>query len=139
MLIFDYMDIEKIKPKIARLAEKYSLSLLLLFGSQVTGKTHLRSDVDLAFVSEKQLDLTEIAKMEIDFSQRLRIKNLEMVALNGAHPFLLKQITQKAVVLYEKEDSLFVKFKIYALKRFMEAKRLLDLRELSFNNFLQRT
>ena len=34
------MNIEAVKPKIAELAEKYDLKLVVLFGSQVTGKTH---------------------------------------------------------------------------------------------------
>lgn len=132
------LDIEKIKPDIKQLAEKYGLSLVVLFGSQATGKTHMKSDVDLAFLAKKPMNLMEIVKMQAEFSKELKIRDLETVALNGAHPFLLKQVAQKSVVLYEEEKSLFAKFKIYAFKRFIEAKKLFELRKLSFDKFLQK-
>ena len=129
---------EEIKPKIKDLAEKYHLSLVVLFGSQATGKTHSLSDVDFAFINEKVLSPADMAKMQVEFSERLKIKNLEMVGLKGAHPFLLKQVAQKSVLLYENEPSLFSKFKIYAFKRFIEAKNLFDLKKLSLDRFLQK-
>ena len=132
------VDLEKIKPKIKKLAEKYNLSLVLLFGSQASGKTHSQSDVDLAFLTAVSMSLKNIAEMQDDFSETLKLEKIEMIALNGAHPFLLKQAAIKGRALYEKESSLFAKFKIYAFKRFMEAKPLLDLRRLSLEKFLQK-
>jgi predicted nucleotidyltransferase len=132
------LDIEKIKPNIKQLAEKYGLSLVVLFGSQATGKTHSQSDVDLAFLAKRPMNLMEVAKMQTEFSEELKIRDLEMVALNGAHPFLLKQVAQKSIVLYEEEKFLFAKFKIYAFKSFIEAKKLFELRKLSFDKFLQK-
>lgn len=129
---------DEIKPKIKDLAEKYHLSLVVLFGSQATGKTHSLSDVDFAFINEGVLGPADIAKMQAEFSEKLKIKNLEMVGLKGAHPFLLKQVAQNSVVLYEKKRSLFAEFKIYALKRFIEDKNLLDLKKLSLDRFLQK-
>ena len=77
--------------------------------------------------------------MQNEFSEKLEIKNLEMVALNNAHPLLLKQAALKSVVLYEKEKFSYAKLRIYALKRFMEARPLLELRRLSLEKFLQTT
>ena len=132
------INIEAIKEKIALLAEKYGLSLVVLFGSQATGKTHPQSDVDFAFMSEQKKSLMEIAKMQEDFSVELGIKNLEMVTLNSAASFLMKQVAQQGILLYEKEQSMFSCFKVYAYKRFMEAKGLFDLRKLSLEKFLQK-
>jgi len=129
---------KEIKQGIKELAEKYRLLLVVLFGSQVKGKTHSQSDVDLAFSAEEPMSPADLAKMQTDFSENLKIKDLEMVGLNGAHPFLLKQVAQNSIVLYEKERSLFAKFKIYAFKRFVEARNLMDLRKLSLDRFLQK-
>lgn len=112
--------------------------MVVLFGSQATGKTHPKSDTDLAFLSEESMGPMDIAIMTEDFSAELGIKNLEFVRLNGAYPFLLKQVAQKSKILYEKEPSSFAGFRIYAFKRFMEEKKLLDLREASLNKFLQK-
>lgn len=129
---------DDLKPKISELAKKYHLSLVAVFGSQVSGKIHTKSDFDLAFLSEKSMGLLDIAKMQTEFSDNLKIKNLEMVSLNGASPFLAKQVSQKGTVLYEAAPSLFAKFKIHSFKKFMETKKLFDMRELSFNKFLKK-
>lgn len=129
---------EEIKPKIKELAEKYRLTLVVLFGSQATGKTHPQSDIDFAFLPSRAMNLSEIARMEFEFSQNLKLRNLELVNLKTATPFLLKQIAGKSILLYEREHFLFANFKIYAFKRFMEAKKLFDLRALSFDKFLQK-
>ncbi|HDH51311.1 MAG TPA: nucleotidyltransferase domain-containing protein [Nitrospirae bacterium] len=134
MIMFN---IAKTKPEVRKIAEKYRLPLVLLFGSQVSGRTHPQSDVDIAFLSEKRMSLIEIAKMQIVFSQKLKLKNLELVDLKTAAPLLLKQAAEKSVLLYEKEPFLFANFKIYALKCFMEAKKLFDLRKSSLDKFLQ--
>ena len=138
MLLFGCMNIEEIKPKIAELAKKYGLSLVLLFGSQATGKTHPRSDVDIAFLAKKRLDLIDVARLQMVFSETLRIKDLELVDIRNAGPLLLKQIAGKSALLYQKDPFSFYNFKIYALKIFMESKRLFDLQKLSFSRFLQK-
>jgi predicted nucleotidyltransferase len=52
------------KQYIARIAQKYSLELILLFGSQATGRTHGQSDFDVAYLSKQKLDLEEEAKFK---------------------------------------------------------------------------
>lgn len=132
------LEINKIKSKMKKIAKKYQFSLVLLFGSQATGKIHANSDVDIAFVSEEYLRPSDVAKIQLEISQELKIKNLELVDLKNATPLLLKQIAQKSILLYEKEQSLFANFKIYGFKRFMEAKDLLKLRDLSLDKFIQK-
>ena len=84
------------------------------------------------------MSLIGIARMQSIFTQKLKLKNLEMVDLKTAPPLLLKKVATESILLYEKEPSLFADFKIYALKYFMEAKKLLDLRKLSLDRFLQK-
>ena len=95
-------NIEKIKSKISGLAEKYNLNLVVLFGSQVTGKTHPQSDIDIAFSSERHLSLREIAEMESEMAKELQLKDIELIDLKMAPPLLLKQIAQKSILLYER-------------------------------------
>jgi len=134
------IDIEKIKSKMEKLALKYQLSLVLLFGSQVTGKTHTQSDVDIAYLSDKKMRPIEEAQMAFDFSQRLKIDNkkIDLVNLKEATPLLLKQIAEKSIPLYEKKvGSILANFKIYALRSFMDAKKLFRLKEESLGKFLK--
>lgn len=132
------VDIEKIKTKVSALAPKHELLLLMVFGSQAAGKTHPKSDVDFGFLAQKRMGLLEIAKMQLEFSKKLKIPNLEMVDLKLATPLLLKNIARDAILLYQKEPGLFERFKIYGIKLFMEAQALLRLRKLSLNRFLEK-
>ena len=131
------INIEKIKPDIEKLAHKYHLTLVVLFGSQARGKTHAKSDVDLAFSSETNLSPYDVAKMQLEFTQRLKLKNIELVDLHNASPLLLREVARQAIVLYEKDHSKFARLKIYAFKRFVEAKPLLNLRTKARENFVR--
>lgn len=128
---------EEIKHKIAELAKTQNLSLVVLFGSQASGKTHKQSDVDIAFLARRPLGPRETGELAFEFSQALGIKDVDVLDLKTAPPLLLKQIAVGSRLLYESEPSLFARFKIYALKRYMEAHSLLKLREASLKKFLQ--
>lgn len=133
------IDIAAIKDKIRPLAEKYHLKLVVLFGSEARNKTHPQSDVDFGFLADRRLSLKDIAKMQFDFSGILKIGNLEMHDLSNAPPLLLKNIATESILLYEGENSLFNRFKIYGIKIYMEARPLLKLREAALNKFLEET
>lgn len=133
------IDTDKIKPQIKELAEKYGLSLVVLFGSQVTGKTHKESDVDFAFTADRYISPRETAEIIFDFTRCLKIgADIELVNLKNASPLLLKQIAMNSILMYEKEPHAYNLFKIYAIKRYMEERKFLKLRDLSLNNFLQK-
>lgn len=134
------VNVDKIKLEMEELALKYQLSLVLLFGSQATGKTHAQSDVDIAYLSDKKMRPIEEAKMAFDFSQQLKINNkdIELINLKEATPLLLKQIAEKSILLYERDTgSVLANFKIYAFRSFMDAKKLFRLKEESLNKFLE--
>ncbi|MBI5004016.1 nucleotidyltransferase domain-containing protein [Candidatus Kaiserbacteria bacterium] len=119
------------------LAEKHGLSLVVLFGSQATGKTHAGSDTDIAFFSIQPKNMLEIAEMQMEFTEKLRIKDLELVDLAGKAPLFLKQVADQGIVLYEKDPSVFDEFQIYAFKRYVEAKPLYAMREAALHKYLQ--
>ena len=122
---------------IRKILDKYSLNLVILFGSQATGHTHPKSDTDMAFLSDKLLGPSEIARMCFAFSNELRIRDLECTDLHSAPPLLLKQVALKGILLYEREPHTHARFKIYALKRSMEAEPLFRIREKSLVGFLE--
>lgn len=133
------IDADKIKPQIKELAEKHGLSLVAIFGSQVSGKTHKESDVDFAFTADKYISPRETAEIIFDFTRYLKVgANIELVNLKNASPLLLKQIAMNSLLMYEKEPHLYNLFKIYAIKRYMEERKFLKLRDLSLNKFLQK-
>lgn len=123
------------RARVSAIAEKYRLSLVVLFGSQATGKTHKQSDVDIAILSEKELGLREMGELTLVFMQGLKTKDVDVVDLKTAPPLLLKQVATNAVLLYESKPLIFSTFRIYALKRYMEARPLFKLREEALSRF----
>ena len=70
----------------AAIAEENGLSLVLLFGSQATGKTHKESDIDVAYLSDKPLDLMAEARLIEDLRPIFRSNAVDIVDLKKAPP-----------------------------------------------------
>jgi predicted nucleotidyltransferase len=122
------MDFSALKPKIAELAQTYGLSLVVLFGSQATGKTHKESDVDVAYLSGKKLSFDDEVQVNFRLTEIFRNDKVSLVNLKTASPLLLKQIMTKAIVLHEGMPHLFVEEFLRALRLYEEAKPLFELR-----------
>lgn len=127
--------------KIQQLKEYFKnrddIVMAFVFGSQATGKTHLKSDTDIGFLSEKRLSPRATAEIAFTLENNYGIIRPELIDVRDAPPLLLRNIAQNSILLYEREPQIFARFKIYALKRFMEAKSLLAAREASLAAFLQ--
>ena len=107
----------------AALAEKYDLSLLILFGSQVTGHTHAESDYDIGYLSKKPLSFGKQGMLISDLMRVVRVQDerlIDLVNLRIAPPLLLHLATSNAQVLYEEEPTTFVTLQAYAFARYIE-------------------
>ena len=111
------METDKIKPKIAAIAEKYGLDMVVLFGSQATGKTHPKSDVDIAVISEKPFDRFKILD---DFWSLFKREDVQVVDLANASPTLMRAVVVDGKLLYEREQAMFLKWKYYAISVWMD-------------------
>lgn len=116
------------RARISAIAEKYHLSLVVLFGSQATGKTHRQSDVDIAYFAQEPLSLGEESKLVIDLMRAFRTDAVDLVSLQNASPLLRYQIAHSGKVVYERMPGLFASFFIHALRQYEEAKPLFQLR-----------
>jgi predicted nucleotidyltransferase len=115
--------------KIQELSQKHGIKLLLLFGSQVSGKTHIGSDYDFAFLSERDFDFGDRAVLQDDLASIIDFEvDVEETNLKEAHPFLLKEILANHKVLYSK-GSAYEEFCSYAFRTCMDARRLFELQE----------
>jgi len=121
---------EESKAKIKDIALKYHLSLVLLFGSQATGKIHRGSDYDAAYLGEESLSLKEESNLIIDLMHIFGTEDVDLVALHNAAPLLAYEIAHSAQPLYERTPGLFTSFYLYALRQYEEAKPLFELRSV---------
>lgn len=120
------MDITAIKAGTAAVAEKYGLDFVVLFGSQATGRTHAKSDVDVAVIRRGDLDLNGLTN---DFYQLFRRSDVEVVDLARAMPTLWQAVIRDGKLLYERSVGDFLRWKVYAWKIWMETRWLRDRRD----------
>lgn len=125
--------------KLQELAKKYDLRLLLLFGSRAGDPKflHKESDFDVAYLSEKKLDLWEESKLICDLMPVFKSEKVDLVNLENAPPLLFYAIFKKCQVLYANNPLLFYYFRAYAFKKYIEAKPLYEERGKRLNNLIK--
>lgn len=117
------------KKMLGELANKYELKLVVLFGSQVTGRIHKESDYDIAYFSDRDLSSEEESRLIFDLMPILRIRDERLVNLVNAKTsgsLMLHSITSKGRVLFERTQSLFLSLKLYAWKVFVDTQSFRD-------------
>ena len=111
--------------KLSALCRDFDLSLVMLFGSEASGRTVPRSDIDLAVWTRRHpipLDFkTHLLNALMDLLVR---DDVDVVLLNHAEPQLQMEIAQHGKVLYERESGELVRFQLRALKAHEDAKKL---------------
>jgi len=118
------MDIEALKPKIAEIAIKHGLDFVVLFGSQAIGRTHPKSDVDIGVISKSKFD---ILKVMTDLDNAFGRGDVNAVDLSRASPTLMRAIVVDGKLLYERERAMFLRWKFYAIRVWMETAWLREL------------
>jgi len=116
---------------IRKIAQKYDLRLLFLFGSQITGQTHKESDFDFGYLASPDLSIEEEGYligelMPIAEANDERAVNL--VNFKRASPLLLHSALNNAQLLYEKEAGAFANFQNYGFKVYIETLPLFELK-----------
>lgn len=87
------------KKEIEKIAKKYNLKLVLVFGSQAKGKLHPKSDLDLAFYPEEEVDEQKLYE---EFVHLFKRTDIDLVNLRKNHNhFLRYQILSEGLPLYE--------------------------------------
>ncbi|MEK7208815.1 MAG: nucleotidyltransferase domain-containing protein [Patescibacteria group bacterium] len=132
------IDQKLLSQKFTELAASNGLVLGVLFGSQATGRTHPRSDIDIGFITARRLGLMEIAVLQEKLMVATGYGNIELTDLKNVSPLLLKNIAEEGVLLYEKESGDFDRLKIYGLKLYMEAEPLFKMQTSSILSFIKR-
>ena len=132
------IDTDKIKPQIKSLAEKYGLGLVMLFGSQVTGKTHKESDFDVAYLSDKKLSFEDEGRVIIDLAKIIGARDERLVNLcniKKAGTLLLKEIFDRHQTLFCADLNVYDSYKIFSVKNFIESRPLFDLRDFLIKKY----
>lgn len=87
------------KQKLDIIRQKHNLTLILMHGSHVTGKTHPKSDLDIAVLANNHQENINPLKLITDLSNALQVDNLDLTNLTHADPLLLQTVTSKCRLL----------------------------------------
>ena len=107
------LDFEALKPAIKELAKKHNLSLVVLFGSQATGRTHAKSDIDIAVLAA---DAFVTSKLMGEFDAIFKRDDIEVVDMSDASPTMGYVLTRDGMLLYEESTGAFMKWKFRAIR-----------------------
>jgi predicted nucleotidyltransferase len=123
--------------RIAPVARKHGIILLLQFGSSVSGTLHERSDVDLAVLLERvPRSLQAHAELLEDLQQLFPDREVDLALLNRADPLFLRKISEGCCLLHGSPREL-QRFKIYAFKRYQDHRRYLEMERRYVERSLQ--
>ena len=125
------MDFKPYEKAIANLAKKHDLDFVALFGSQATGAVHAKSDVDIGIIRREKISFDEKMKILGEFYDIFKRDDVEVVDFDNVSPTLMREVVEEGKLLYEKEEGIFLNWKIYAIKIWLETKWLRDLRDKS--------
>jgi predicted nucleotidyltransferase len=129
------MKFDQHKTQIKNLANKHKLEFVALFGSEARGNTHKESDIDIAVLSKEKIEILDITS---DFCDLFKRDDVEVVDVGNASPTICVVVVRDGVLLYEKDDGYFAKWKMFAIKVWMESAWLRDLQKKTLLNWLEK-
>lgn len=126
------INFSRIEPAIEQLCKRHKLQLFYLFGSYASGKPGSLSDIDLAFLSAKDIDvLALLAEVQDLFKEEA----IDLIDLRKAPPAFIHQILKKGKCLYAKDLRTKIFFETRAECVYYDTA---PLRSLYFQKMLER-
>lgn len=86
------------------ICKKYKLSLILMHGSQVTGKVHVKSDTDIAVMQKADSKDLDILSLYRDFMAFFKTDKIDITNITHANPLLAFAVARKSKLLSGSKD-----------------------------------
>lgn len=124
------IDINSKKPEMGKIAEKYGLSLVILYGSYAKNSAKKDSDIDIAVYRKgRTISFGELVGLNNEFADIFQSIEVDVKSLHNTNPLFRYQVMQAGVLLYGKKLALH-SFKAYAFKDYYDSMDLLRLKEI---------
>ena len=124
--------------KFKHIAEEFNLELMLLFGSQVSCRAAKGSDIDVAILREIPLSNSEYAELLHCLGVIFKDFRVELTMLRHASPLLRGQIARNCKLLYEKKAGMFLRFRLSAIRQYIDASSIFSLRRKYLNQKIKK-
>ncbi len=125
---------DEIRLDIAEIAERFDLSLVVLFGSVAAGADRPDSDIDIGIrFKDGDPGLSRTLDVQGELSNLFRERDVDLSILNRADPFFMKKIAERCEFLYE-EPGKGSAFLLLAFKRYQDHRKYLEMeREYAYD------
>jgi len=126
--------IKEIRERLTPILEDEGLQLVLVFGSIVSGRMHRQSDIDLAFLFDRPVDILALTNMVIKL---LHTDSVDVIDLKHASPLLKFSAAKNGRLLYERSSGVFNEFCSLAFRIYVDTKKLRDAQAIAIRYFLE--
>jgi len=108
------------KEKIARIAQKYKIVFVVLYGSKARmEKPNSETDLDIAVLTKKETDYKLFGKLFSEFSDVFRGENVDVRFLNDSDLLFRHSVVRDGVLLYG-DESKYLEYKLLTIKRYVD-------------------
>lgn len=109
------------KNQAKKMAQRYNLELILIFGSRVAGKIHSNSDLDVAVLPKagNNFNMRNYSLLLFALEKVFPGVKIDLSFIDRADPLLLKHISETALLLFGKRRA-FIEFQLKAFKYFQD-------------------
>ena len=113
-----------------KVMKKMNIELVITFGSQVSGKTNLKSDTDIGILRNKNLSLEERSQLTELLAKEYKLNEdkIDLVEIKNASPLLRFEIAERGKLLWG-DESMFIRFRVSAWKLYLDTAKLRRARE----------
>lgn len=113
--------------RLAEIARRHDLELIVQFGSSVSGLMHPGSDVDVAVLYRHAPDsYAGLGDLEADLQALVPDRHVDLGVLNHADPLFLKQVMDHARLLSGSPQR-FDQMRLYAFRRYQDHRPYFDM------------
>lgn len=94
------IDFKKIEKNVKEICKKFEISLFYIYGSYVKGNPWKMSDIDLAYLSEKNFSWEEESKLIEYLEENFEDEAIDLVNLKNAPLTLIHRVLKEGRCLY---------------------------------------
>jgi predicted nucleotidyltransferase len=124
--------------KIRSFCRGNNIELLIVFGSQASGKIHPASDIDVAIKFRQEAEISKL-KLIYKLNDLFSGKNIDLVIFGAdTDPLLLYEIFFNGRLLYEKYPDLFDKERLRAWKLYIDTEKLRLMQRKYLKEFVRK-
>lgn len=123
------INFEAKKLEITKIAQKYNLRFVILYGSYAKNQARPDSDIDLAVLGNKIVDFSQIVDLNNEFIDLLHFNEIDVKSLHRTNPLFRYQVTRDGILLFGNEND-YNHFKAYAFRDYIDSQDLFKLRDI---------